>query len=611
MDNDDIELPKADETDVDSVKELMHQCEKKVEEYSMKYWAQAQYNERMISGDQRLMINANWELVPDESWGGTPFNSRNFLRNLSLTWSSRLLEDRPNVMCYPSEPGADQKKASIANKVLEHVRQGQDWDKICFKLANLVQPHSAVGLKVAWDPLYGPPSPGVPLFDEFDNPVLDEVGNHVHEDVGVPLGDVRWTICSIFDYGTDGAEEIEDSNWVYFTKLVDKWDAQALLESAGITEKVEEIEHQDIWDNKIRGVKVTELWYKPSYRYPNGLYAVLVGDYVVQAMDYPYNHGELPVAVFKCGPRRNSPYGSTHVDDAVFIQRSINETVAALSRQARQVRDIKLLTTSKIASSITAGNQIIATDDPAALGGTRYLEPPDLARALLTSLDDNTKALFTVYGLNELLTGAENIKSGTAAKSIAYLNKLDSMKMSGASRSFSDFILRVMRQTLKLYQQYVQAPRIASIAGDNTTFNSVQFIGADVAGVDVRIEPITGFALMRATQVESAQSAMEQQGPTPELQSQAKTGLSQTAFDKSQRDVVQSQIQSILRGEQSEVDTSVDANIAIDEILTVMSQYHNTGYGAPLKQLLMSYMQAMQGQQQENQEVEQIEQGEV
>jgi hypothetical protein len=604
MEQDDIELPFPDPNDAspdaDSVKSLIEECQAKVNKYAMMYWAQAQYNERMGVGDQQQILDSNWKLSPDPSWtDATPFNCRNYLRNLRLTWSSRILEDRPSIKCYPAEAGADYIKAQKCDQILEYVRQNQDWDDICFSCAQLVQDHSLVGIKTVWDPLFGPPSKGIPVFDDVGVPVLGEDGMQVMERAGEPLGDVRWQIVSIFDFGTDGAENIEDSKWVYFTTYIDKYDAMQLLRSAGIDEVPSETKYIDAWGIEREGIKVTELWWRPDYRFPKGLYAVQVGDYAVQAIDFPYEHGELPIAIWKCGPRRNSPYGSTHMDDAVYIQRTINETVAAMSRQARMVRDTKLIGPSAVIDAIEEGNHMIKTDDVSLINATRYLEVPDMAKVLVTSLEDNTQALFAIFGLNEMLTGAENIKSGTAAKSIAYLNKLDSMKMAGASRSLAKMILRVMKQTLKLYQQYVKAPRIAHITGDNNQLTAMLWQQADIAGVDVRMEPITGFSNMRATQVQNAQDTMAQTGPTPDLLSQSKTGLQQTAFDKSQREVVQAEIQQILRGQPVEPDSTIDANIATDEIVGVLSQYRGTAFEAPLKQLLMTYMQAMNSQQSE------------
>lgn len=611
MDTDDIELPYPDpDPDIveeSTVKSLIAECKSKNLKFAGMYSPQALYNERMGVGKQDMILDESQSLTKDPSWGNSQFTSRNLLRNLRLTWSSRILEDRPSTRSYPVHPGADLKNAENSDKILEYKKQNDDWDNLWFKCANIVQDHSVVGIKVVWDPLYGPISKGYPSFDEQGNPVLDEQGMPVLEGVGEPLGEVRWQIVTLFDYGTDGSEEIEDSKYVYFETYIDKIDAAGIYETVGIKESPVESEYEDQWGIKRKGVLVTELWYKPDYRFPDGLFAVVIGDKSIQAIKYPYDHYELPLAVWKCGPRRNSPYGSTHMDDAVYIQRSINEIVAAMAKQAREIRDVKLLGPSAMINAIKAGNQMIPLDDVQLIQASRYLEPPGTAKILIEQLEDQTKALYNIFGLNEMLTGAENIKSGTAAKSIAYLNKLDSMKLAGAARSLNVATLRVIRQTLKLYQQNAIAPRIAHILGDNNLLSAMEWKNSDIAGTDVRLEPISGFANMRATIVQEGKEQMQVTGPTPELQSQVRTGLQQTAFDKAQREVIQGQIKLILQGQPIQPDLSVDSNIATDEILVALSSYRGTAFEPILKDLYMKYMQRGTQQQMEDAELAQIE----
>ena len=575
----DVDLPISTddgtkEVDRKSVLSLLEECKAVVAEYAGRYLTTAEYNERMCNGDQFIEINDSFEIAETASNAGVPKLSRNLLRNLRLTWSSRILEDRPNVQFWPTGVGADQIKAQVAEKVWEHLQQVNDFDDMCFKAAELVQPHSCVGIKPVWDPLWGPP-----------------------DDQGNPTGNVRWQICSIFDYGTDGAEDIEDAKWVYFVKFVDEWDARQLLDAAGITEPPGPEDYHDVWGIKKSGVKLYELWVRPDdYRFPNGLYAVVVGNHVVEARDFPYEHGELPLAVWKCGARRNSPYGSTHVDDATPIQKLINECVSALGTQARLISSIKLIAHQDIISKWEHGHQRIPVNDAQSAQYARYLEPPDRVKVLVSTLEDAIQALFTVFGLNEMLTGAENIKSGTAAKSIAYINKLDSMKMAGAARNLAKAIARIVRQSLKLTQQYVQAPRLLEVMGGNSMLPVEMFIGADIAGVDVLVQPASGVEGMRASMVQNANEQMATSGPTPQLQAQATTGIKDSAYNQSQRELVFTQIQSVLQGaEQPQPLPDVDSNVAIDTIITVLSDV-KPDQAMPLIQLLQAYKGAGQGQ---------------
>lgn len=576
-----IELPGAEPTERKDVLALLEECKEVVKEQALRYHSNAELNERMCNGDQFIEIGEGYEIGPSE-WGeDVPKISRNLLRNLRLTWSSRILEDRPFVQFFPGEPGVDQLKVKVAEKAIEYVKQQNDYDDLCFKAAELVQPHSCVGWKVIWDPLKGPRSKS-------------------NDTKGEPMGDIGWHIVSIFDFGTDGSEDIEDSKWVYFCKHVDYWDAKAMLNGASINEEPQEDKYNDTWGVQKKGVKVYELWWRPDdYRYPNGLYAVIVGQHVIECRDFPYEHGELPLGVWKCGARRGSPYGSTHVDDAVPIQRLINECVAALAKQARLINGIKLLAPQAILDAWGHGHQRIPTPGKEATDATKYLEPPNRVAVLTDTLDDAIDAIYNVFGLNEMLTGADNLKSGTAAKSIAYINKLDSMKMSGAARNFAKMILRVVRQTLRLMQQYVVEPRLMAIAGTNNNLPIQQFVGAEIAGVDIIVQPGSSVESMRASIANDANTQMQQSGPTPDLMSQSETGLKDSAYTKSQQEMVMAQVQAALGGQPQQATPDVDPNVAVSTITMLLNTVGPQDQMV-LMQLLDQYKSAMANQQQQN-----------
>lgn len=584
----DIDLPVSEQEadglpDASTIKELFDECECAAEDYRARYLPQALYNERMCEGEQFIDLSASWEIIPTDWPEYVPKAARNLLRNLRLTWSSRILEDRPFVRAYPAEPGSDELKAKVANRLLEHFRQRIDFDDLCFRAAQLVQPHSAVAFKVIWDPLIGPVSQG-----------SGSVAPGERE------GDVAIDLVSIFDYYTDGAEEVEDSKWVIFSRYMAPHDASILLRGAtGSPENLSVEDYTDHWGVKHKGVKVRELWWKPDYRFPDGLFAILVGDVAVQAGPFPYEHGELPVAVWKCGPRRGSPYGSTHVDDAVYIQKVINETVAAIWQQARMIGSVKLLAHPNVVEQWQHGHQLLKMQDMTLAQYVRYLEPPNRSQVLVETLADNEEAIYSVYGLNEVLSGAENVKAGTSARSIAYLNKLDSMKMAGASRSLGKAITRVCRQALKLVQQYVVAERISMVAGDTSALGALMYTGADIAGVDVHLEQASALDQYRATLADDAKQQTLAGNPDPGLQATAQTGITDSAYTKSQQDIIMAQVDAILKGQPQQPSPDVDGSIAV-AFLTQVAGFFPQGsqQQQAVVQLLHGYRDAAAQQQQ-------------
>lgn len=586
-DPDDIDLPVPEDgssgvPEIHTVLELFEACEKTISEYQGRYLPQAIYNERMAEGEQFIDLNGD-EIVNSEHPEWVPKASRNLLRNLRLTWSSRVLEDRPFVRAYPAEPGADQLKADLGQRYIQFLRQRIDFDDLCFRAAQLVQVHSCVGFKYVWDPLIGPEDPAT----------------------GERLGDVSIEIVTIFDYGTDGAENVEDSKWVVFWKWIDPYDAREMLRAAGIEDdKLEVDKFKDIWGVEKEGVKVQELWWKPDMRFTSGLFAVKVGGAVIQAGPWPYERmRELPIAVWKCAPRRGSPYGSTHFDDAVNIQKVINDTVSAIHQQARMIGSVKLLASPALAEQYEHGNQILRAPGADELQFTRYLEPPNRAAVLVETLEDSERSIYEVYGLNEMLTGSENMKSGTSARSIAYINKLDSMKSAGATRSLGKAIRRMIRGALKLSQEWIVDERFGAIAGDQSGLGPLLYKGTDFDGLDVILEDASAIESYRATIAQTAKDQIAQTGPTPELTATSQTGLVDSAYTRSQIDIVGAQAKAILSGQEAQPSPEVDPEIAVAFLTQMLSAVPP---GSPqqiaMVQLLTEYKEAAATKAQEMQQ---------
>lgn len=578
------------------LKDLVAEAKASWKQLAKPYLARAEFNERMMHGDQWSDI-VNFELTDAEWPDFVTRSSRNLLRNLILTYAAKLTEDRPFVAAYPTSPTSDIRKAEIATGVLRYYKEKLDWDDIMFQAAILCEVHGSVGFKTVWDPLGGTWIPGEPVIDELTGvPALNEDGTEVTTP-GRWSGELAIEVLSIFDFGTDGAQDVSRSDYVWFSRHGSKYEARAMLKAAGYTpdviDGIEEESYNDIWGDPHTGVPITEYWHRPGFRFPDGLYVVMVGDHVVLAEDFPYDHRQIPLSIAKIGDLRGSPFGSTHVNDAAPIQRSINKIVSALDRQAEMIAKIYLMAHGTVVQAIEDGGAdhgMIPMNQPEWSQYTRYLEPPDRIAVLVSSLDDNTNALYAVFGLNELLTGTESMKSGTAAKSIAFLNKLDSMKMAGTSRSFNRVVKRVWQQAMALCAQYMP-DEIFIEATDGTQVDIEMFRRSDFEGLDIRLEPASGLDAFSASGQESAMAQMQIQGPTPDLMDRAVHGLPNSRYQNADRKSVMALVEQAMAGQPVQADPNIDPNTAIRELTTLLSQYNGTQAGEILKSLVMQYKQ--------------------
>lgn len=558
-----------------------------VRDESTEFYLTCAMNERYVNGDQYIAVN-NGEIVDDEDWDdNVPKLQRNLLPNLSLTWEARINEDRPDGVAYPAEAGADVGKANVANKVLLYQHQRHDFDKLMSRAGMLVQPHTEVGFKVVWDGADGPvDTVGYPRLDDLGREGLDDLGNPVMEGIGERLGEIAWQVVPTFDYWTDGAEDIEDSDWVVFTSHMTKWDARALFAKHGVDGEPNEKEYENRQGLKRKGVETFEVWFRPGNRFKTGLYAVVCGGVAVLKRDFPYDHGMLPIAIWKCGDLSDSAHGTSHINNALPIQRALNEAVGAMARQVRTIGGIRAFVLDSVKGQVTQGHDLIGV--PTLEGGAPmiYVVPPNLMAPVKEHAEDCERSLYAVFGLSDTLTGTQSVTGEIAARSIAFLQKLAKDKQNAASRWQQAMVVRVMRMTLRLVQQFVRAPRLIQMVGKQNTVDAFDFLGADLTGFDIRLEPRGGLERLAATAAADAQ----QQGQAGTLAPAAaaersQTGLPETVMQGQQRERLNDLVMAILHGQQVQPDPAIEPEVAVAELGRLVAAHPQ------LRPLLDAYQQ--------------------
>lgn len=537
----------------------------KHERRGLKFEAKALRNELYYLGEQFKDVSEDNLEIEDMSWqDDVPQVYRNYMRPLINTYSARMQKDRPSVKAKANTPEAyDLGAVDVANALIYHVSDLNDVDDLLFQATPLAQCHGKVAIKTVWDPTIGPPSAGEVVGINADT------GEEIVEGEGEPSGEVSFELVTLFDYFADGSPRVDDSHYVVFTDHVSRDDAKARLEEAGLDDDVETVTYSDLYDEEEEGAEVFEIWVRPCPRFRRGWYALVVSGHVVEYLPtYPYPHHELPISEWFINPRRGSPYGSSHVDDAVVIQRQINELVSVIHKITRDCGNLYFVGHPALIEAIEGGathNIAIASDAQRKNNG--WIDPPNPPPLLFAQLETLVKVLYDVFGLNEILTGQENVRAGTSARQIAYLTELDSQKLAGAARSLARLLKRMWRQALRLYQHFVTEDRLIEIAGGDRFNGVVAFTGADLGGVDVRLEPASGLELLGAAEGEEAmQDTMAGLIPPAEGLERRATGQDRTAMAYWQGAIVHEQIRGALAGAAVAPDPQVDPQIAIGEI---------------------------------------------
>lgn len=558
VDGKDAKVKTANKDDVLTVRGLCDDLVELGKKSAYQFLARAERNENFANGDQYRDLSGRSYDIRDVPWNDdVPQVVHNLLRNLILTWCQRLLQDRPAVIAYPNtSEERDIEGAKAAAALIEYIEFENNIDAKMFDVLQMACSHGIGGIKCYYDP---------------------------------QLDEIKWDLVTIFDFYVDNVENPDESRWVVFQRYLDLYDAKSMLKSVGEDYDVQTTQYQ-VGDLETReGVQAYELWYRPDERIKNGLYALIVDGHVVESMDYPYNfqylespeNGQtrsyLPLCMFKTGFLRGTIYGDTWMNDAVPIQRQINEIESVLVKLRRDTGAVKLVAPGSVVETWDESNALIKCDDPQKAQMIRYMDPPRINGLLFEDRDRLERRLYDVAGLNELLTGAEGAKSGTSAKQIAYISQLDNMKHAGTARNIEKFLIQLWRVTLHLTRKYYVYPRILRIIGESNQISGLYFAGSDIDGVDIRLEPRAGIERYSATKGENDIQRMQLKLENPKTVAEtSETGLDETAEAGRLKTQVLEQARMALEGVPTQPLTNVNAAYA--------------------SQVLLSYLKALEGQ---------------
>lgn len=513
-------------------------------------------NERFIHGKQILNKRQEDAHVVDESlaWPSwLPPITRNMLRNMSLTKRAQMIKDTPSTKAWPNEAGPnDPAAAEVGNQVLAYYRHKLDWQNMLSRSSDPCEAHGAVGWRTVWDP-----DAGMRNVD------------------GIPLGDVIQEPVTIFDFGMS-APTVEDSEWVFFRRWYTPARAKAMLLSAGIQESPDLSERDGPWAaTDADAVEAYEIWYLPTaHRVPKGLHAIVIGGNVTMHEDFPYEHGELPLAVWYCHEKMGWPYGDTHVTDAVPIQANINRLEAAKTQVlARTAQWMKCFVPKSLLNDFNGVQQVIGIDPAEDVSRIKILTVDDApTQSLDAQIGKEEAKLADVYGINEAVIGSD-ASATKNARHLAYIAELDGQKNAITRRSLNGALIRKDRQILGLCQQYVVDERLIRITGPQGEPALVAFRGADLMGLDVILEPAPGTDQTRTAQAKEA----EELAAAGFLDATAagerrQTGLPATVVEGMAARTMMSQIEAAMAGQQVQPDPSVPTPVAERAILLAIDQ---------------------------------------
>ena len=234
-----------------------------------------------------------------------------------------------------------------------------------------------------------------------------------------------------------------------------------------------------------------EAWIKPGTHkdLPKGALLTIIDDILIQACldGMPYEHGQYPFTKFG-GVPSGGYYGTSPIDDYIQLQVELNRN-RSLRASSRNLTANPGYMAPKgsvdVAKWHAAPGQVV--EYMPGMGKPEPLQQPQLPnyviqeeQALLSDMED-------VSGQHQQTRGGTNagITSGTA---ISFLQEADNSYMATVFLSIEKGFEKIGKQTIGLFVQYVDVPRMVKITGGDT-FSVQMLAGTDLKSADdLRVE---------------------------------------------------------------------------------------------------------------------------
>lgn len=455
-----------------SIKKLFGKLRDTGASIAQKYRAIAEVNESFYGGDQwSTIVSTKGKVSVDKNaWFDSekvPRLSVNLFTGLLMTWSSLITADRPTAKAVPaSDDPIETYRAAFAQKIIEYIEEEVDSSGKVHETVQLAGLGGIGGLKITYQP---------------------------DKDA------IAWETLSVHDVLIDpNNADWRDAGWVIFEDHISEDDALDLLDSAGYERRtVDEKPYKNAANEELHGVERQEFWFRPTRKYPQGVYACFVDGEPVEIDHYPYVVADdsdkpqylLPLVLMTVRHQRGSVYGNTNFTDAVPLQRAFNENVSRVQKILRTTSAIHLKFPAELAADFNPAEASLIKFPMAryqAANAIDFTKPPEPSQAIFAQRDFLAASMQQVVGLNATTTGSQS--TSLSGRAIENLVQLDENRNADCTRSMQAMVEDAYHLSLALIGRYYTKPRQAKITNGDVV-DVMSFDASDIQGVDIRLEP--------------------------------------------------------------------------------------------------------------------------
>ena len=388
-----------------------------------------------------------------------------------------ILESKPIPEAMPvTQEDADQAKARVANRILEHELHRMGWEDIKAEAINWQTSAGYAFFHVTWD--------------KQANEVKIEVVPHFELVIDPQV-----------------RHSTREAQWVIHGRVLTKEEAEKRFNRQFETKKLfQPLNFHHIFNyqnsgknNEVEGVQVIRMWHKPSPKYEKGFVKTIVNGETVDVKPWPFKHKDMPFVDIHHIRLPGRYEGQSMVADLIAPQKDYN---AARSRLA-ELR--ALLTAPKILAPEGSLDEERISNTPGEVIKYRPQGPfrpefttgPSVPGFLFTEMQQAFQEMQDIASQHEVSRGIAPA-SGIPASGIAQLAEKDERRISVTIRQLEQAMSRIGTQILSLVQQFWDTKRVVRVWSEKTGEMSVELFGGQDVPEQFDVHIVPGSALPRS-----------------------------------------------------------------------------------------------------------------
>jgi len=417
------------------------------------------------------------------------------------TLAGKLVENRPGFMCMPATADEDDIEAARQSEhLLDYLWDDLNMPVKLHEAMKWMAVSGTVFFKVWWDGEAG---------DEYTEEIVketieyldgnvEEISDRTEKKSGFPVVDV----VSPLEVGWDpGAKNMETCRWMCHSNMMHidevrgRWPKKGKYVQPSSTYE-ENLYSQQVVREFSRGVDsddmnldrvlVLEYFEKPSPRHPEGYYAIVAGDILLEEQEkLPY--GRLP---FVCARHNTVPgrfTGEGVVTSIIPAQKELNKSVS------QRIENKNLHAQPKWRAEKGSVDKQSFTDEPGEIifynrtsaRPPEPMPPPPMSPEHRMIEKEQIEHIQAISGVSDVTRGMAPAQ--TSGRAIGLLSDLDATKLGPTVREVERAIEHICMQLLWMWREYMPIEKTIQTIGRTSGVEVITFHAEEIKNTRVKI----------------------------------------------------------------------------------------------------------------------------